>query len=112
MYLAGGVRSMTETDRARVLVVCTGNVCRSPLVERVLAHTVGAQIEVQSAGTAALVDSPMDGRAAAQLQRWRMDPAGFVARQVVPAMVARAVNMASYSRGCSEGPLDGCSYGK
>ena len=23
-----------------------------------------------------------------------------------------AVNMASYSRGCSEGPLAGCSYGK
>jgi protein-tyrosine phosphatase len=90
MYLAGGAGSMTEADRARVLVVCTGNVCRSPLVERVLAHSVGAQIEVQSAGTAALVDSPMDRRAAAQLEAWKMDPAGFVARQVVPSMVARA----------------------
>lgn len=79
-----------EVHRARVLVVCTGNVCRSPLIERALAHAVGARIEVESAGTAALVGSPMDGRAAAQLQAWRMDPAGFVARQLAPAMVDRA----------------------
>jgi protein-tyrosine phosphatase len=81
---------VTEVDRARVLVVCTGNVCRSPLIERALTHGVGARIEVESAGTAALVGSPMDQRAEAQLSAWRMDASGFVARQLVPAMVARA----------------------
>jgi protein-tyrosine phosphatase len=81
---------VTEVNKARVLVVCTGNVCRSPLIERALSHAVGARIEVESAGTAALVGLPMDDRAAAQLRAWRMDPAGFVARQMVPAMVAQA----------------------
>ena len=81
---------MTERERPRVLVVCTGNVCRSPLIERALTHAVGARIEVESAGTAALVGSPMEGRAAALLQAWRMEPAGFVARQLVRDMVARA----------------------
>lgn len=81
---------MTDLDRARVLVVCTGNVCRSPLIERALTHAVGARIAVESAGTAALVGSAMDARTAALLEAWRMDPSGFVARQLVPAMVARA----------------------
>ena len=81
---------MTEVNRARVLVVCTGNVCRSPLIERALSHAVGARIEVESAGTAALVGSPMDGRVAAQLRAWKMESAGFVARQLVPNMVADA----------------------
>ena len=51
---------------------------------------MGARIEVESAGTAAKVGSPMDRRAAAQLQAWRMEPAGFGARQLVAGMVAQA----------------------
>jgi len=81
---------VTAGEKARVLVVCTGNVCRSPLIERALRHGVGARIEVESAGTAAKVGSPMDRRAAAQLQAWRMEPGGFVARQLVAGMVAQA----------------------
>lgn len=44
-----------------ILVLCTGNICRSPIAEAVLrARLVGAGIEVRSAGTAALVGEPAD----------------------------------------------------
>ena len=45
----------------RVLVVCTGNVCRSPLIEQML-HTTYAdcsQVSFASAGTHAMVDAQM-----------------------------------------------------
>ncbi|WP_446740540.1 arsenate reductase/protein-tyrosine-phosphatase family protein [Ornithinimicrobium sp. CNJ-824] len=48
-------------DTGRILVVCTGNVCRSPLVERLLQQGLDERwgpgaFEVRSAGTGALVD--------------------------------------------------------
>jgi protein-tyrosine phosphatase len=49
----------------RILVVCTGNVCRSPLAEALLrlqlqADGRGEGTQVQSAGTRALVGQPAD----------------------------------------------------
>ena len=41
-------------DKPKVLVVCLGNICRSPMGEAVLAHTAkerGIDIHVESAGT-------------------------------------------------------------
>lgn len=78
-----------------LLVVCTGNVCRSPLVERVLQHHLdGAHgagtIRVHSAGTGALVGSPMDERSAALLRDLGGDPGGFAARRLTSGMVAEA----------------------
>lgn len=48
-------------DNFSILVVCTGNVCRSPLAERLLANHLRdiPEITVSSAGTHALVDQPM-----------------------------------------------------
>ncbi|GGH41149.1 arsenate reductase/protein-tyrosine-phosphatase family protein [Microbacterium album] len=44
----------------RVLTVCTGNVCRSPLAEVLLASALPAdRVEVRSAGMRALVGDPM-----------------------------------------------------
>ncbi len=52
------------TREFAVLCVGTGNICRSPAAERLLAAALGAEIDVSSAGTLALVgrwiDSPMD----------------------------------------------------
>ncbi|GMA87571.1 hypothetical protein GCM10025868_28210 [Angustibacter aerolatus] len=57
---------------ARVLVVCTGNVCRSPLVERLLRQRLGTDaVDVSSAGTQALVGEPMTDPAAAEPGRAR-----------------------------------------
>ncbi len=45
----------------RILVVCTGNICRSPMAEALLRARLGARVQqVASAGTGALVGHPAD----------------------------------------------------
>lgn len=82
-------------DVARVLIVCTGNICRSPFVERLLQHKLDERrpgsdraILVHSAGTAALSGSAMDERAAARLVALGSDPVGFRARALTPDLIA------------------------
>ncbi|HEY3006369.1 MAG TPA: hypothetical protein VGJ44_28745 [Kribbellaceae bacterium] len=84
---------------AAILFVCTGNVCRSPMMERLLVARLDAglgagvrsgRIAVTSAGTAALVGQPMTPEAARELIRLGGDPAGFVARRLTTALVERA----------------------
>ncbi len=63
------------TKKTRVLMVCLGNICRSPTAEAMLrkkVHEAGLddRVEVDSAGTAAYhVDSPPDRRAVAHGER-------------------------------------------
>lgn len=68
-----------------VLCVCTGNICRSPLAERLLGAALPA-VTVESAGIGALQGSPMDPAAAAIARR-----EGFTdeheGRQLTQAMV-------------------------
>jgi protein-tyrosine phosphatase len=67
----------------RILTVCTGNVCRSPLAEQLLtAEFSGLDVEVSSAGTQALVGRPMDDRAARYSAQLGGDPSSHVARQL------------------------------
>ena len=53
---------------ARVLTVCTGNICRSPFIERALQAELDRSwgpgvVEVTSAGTGAMVGEPMNAPA-------------------------------------------------
>ncbi len=48
---------MTHAIR-RILVLCEGNHCRSPLAEALLRQALGASISVHSAGLGALVGEP------------------------------------------------------
>jgi protein-tyrosine phosphatase len=73
-----------------LLVVCTGNVCRSPFIERMLALALPPGFAVSSAGTAALIGEPIDPQAADQLRLHGAKPDGFVARQLTAEMVAEA----------------------
>ena len=78
----------------RILTVCTGNVCRSPFLERALQRGLDqawgpGRFEVRSAGTGALVGEPMDPRAAAQLGDLGTAD-GFVARAITPEIVAQS----------------------
>lgn len=70
----------------RVLMVCLGNICRSPTAEgvlRALAEARGIPVEVDSAGTAAWhAGSPPDARSVAHAARRRFDLSGLRARQV------------------------------
>lgn len=42
-----------------ILVICTGNICRSPLGERLLRNKLPTKV-INSAGTSAMVDHPAD----------------------------------------------------
>ncbi|CAN7343493.1 low molecular weight phosphatase family protein [Knoellia sp. LjRoot47] len=78
-----------QTTNGRILVVCTGNICRSPYIERVLAHELsGTGIAVSSAGTGALVGSPVDPESARRLVAVGANAEGFAARQITREIVA------------------------
>jgi protein-tyrosine-phosphatase len=57
----------------RILFVCTGNTCRSPMAEGILRRMLEDQglqhVEVRSAGVAAMDGTPVSGLAAAILQQ-------------------------------------------
>ncbi|MGG5170798.1 low molecular weight phosphatase family protein [Pseudarthrobacter sp. J1738] len=91
-----GSLSMTSSEPFRVLTVCTGNICRSPLAERVLQAGFDALhpgvFEVTSAGTGAIVDHSMQPEAAELVQKYGGDSDGFVSRQITPE-IARAADL-------------------
>jgi len=74
----------------RICVVCLGNICRSPMAERVLAAQLdlaglAGRVVVDSAGTGDWhLGEPMDVRARAELSRRGHDPGGHEARQIQP----------------------------
>lgn len=75
----------------RILTVCTGNICRSPLAEQLLAARLAdADVACESAGTAALVGQPMDGRAADYSRAHGGDPSRHRAAQLTPDRVREA----------------------
>lgn len=85
------------SEQFKILVVCLGNVCRSPLAERLLRlrfdQMLGAgspDVEVTSAGVRALVGSAMDELSAAELERLGGQTDGFASRQVTGAMAGSA----------------------
>jgi protein-tyrosine phosphatase len=82
---------------ARILAVCTGNICRSPLIERLLAARLtqrfGAAaggVVIRSAGSWGHEGDPMEPFAADCVVRLGGDPAGFVARELQAGMVTAA----------------------
>ncbi len=77
---------MTPAGKRRIEVVCTGNICRSPMAEVVLRAKLAAagldDVEVTSSGTSAWhIGDPMDERAEAALRRRGYDGSAHVARQ-------------------------------
>lgn len=70
--------------------MCAGNVCRSPLAERLLAMSLGDAAEVISAGTIAPVGEPMSPESAANLTRLGGDPAGHWATRLTETMASSA----------------------
>jgi protein-tyrosine phosphatase len=67
-----------------VLFVCTGNICRSPLGERLLRARLDAEvpIRVASAGTAAMVGMGIDEPSALALRDLGVDADGHIAQQL------------------------------
>lgn len=73
-----------------VLMVCTGNICRSPTAERMLrahAERLGVTgLTVTSAGTRAVVGYGMEATAREVLRGLGGDPTQFRAQQLTPAL--------------------------
>lgn len=81
----------SEPDRLfAILCVCTGNVCRSPVAERLLAHRLGPEVHVTSAGTLGLAGRSIEPEMVAQLAAADVPEAEFVARRLTPADVRGA----------------------
>ncbi|MDQ0574554.1 arsenate reductase/protein-tyrosine-phosphatase family protein [Agromyces albus] len=84
-----------------ILVVCTGNVCRSPLAEQLLAARfadAGFDATVYSAGTAALVGEPMPVQAVALSTRYGGVPGNHVGVQLTQQLVDAADLVLTASR--------------
>lgn len=85
------------SDVFRVLVVCTGNICRSAQAEQLIRARVAqgypaiaSVVAVESAGTGALVGSGMPTQAAALSEKYGGAPADHSARQLTIEQVRRA----------------------
>ena len=73
-----------------VLVVCTGNICRSPMAAGLLQHylpdSLKANIEVTSAGTHALHGHQAEPNAIEAMNRIGIDISGHRAQQITKSM--------------------------
>lgn len=71
-----------------VLVICAGNICRSPTGEHLLRRNLGGTgIRVSSAGLTAVVGHPLERHALDTLQRHGHQPQEHQARQLTPQIL-------------------------
>ena len=74
----------------RVLMVCTGNICRSPMAEALLVRRLtdrGVEVRVASAGIAALVGHAAAPEAQALMRERGFDIGAHRGRQLTPEII-------------------------
>ena len=74
---------------SNVLVVCTGNICRSPYAEAIIRKRA-EHLSVDSAGLAALVDHEADPTGLSVAQDRGIDLSNHKGRQITRAMVGKS----------------------
>jgi protein-tyrosine phosphatase len=73
---------------SKILVVCTGNICRSPLGEGLLRQRLRRRsVEVRSAGTGAMVGWPADPLSVEVAQAHGLDLSAHRAQQATQALL-------------------------
>ena len=89
----------------RVLHVCTGNICRSPMAEHLMREGLRNRLgvgsgafRIESAGTWGLTGSPMEPHALTTLASYAVDGAAFRARELTGEQVATADLVLTASR--------------
>jgi protein-tyrosine phosphatase len=82
--------SIEPDPQFTILCVCTGNICRSPAAERLLAARLGPEVRVVSAGTFGLVGRGVEPEMAAHLVAAGVPDVGFTARRLTAADVREA----------------------
>lgn len=72
----------------RILIVCVGNICRSPTAEHLMRTALrDTGIEVSSAGLGALVDKPIEPTALSILEQHGHSPEQHRARQLTGSIL-------------------------
>lgn len=84
----------------RVVFVCTGNICRSPAAERLLASRVppDTEVTVESMGTGAVVGEAISPPMADLLTAAGVNPSDFAARLATTALLENADLVVGLSR--------------
>lgn len=72
-----------------ILVVCVGNICRSPVGERLLKDLLPSK-EISSAGVSALVGNSADEKATIVANRYGLSLDGHIARQLTAEMCRKS----------------------
>lgn len=75
-----------------ILMVCVGNVCRSPMAEMLLRHKLAAKqknIQVASAGLGALIGHGTDANAQMLMNKMNIDTSKHQARQLNTNIIAK-----------------------
>ena len=84
-----------------ILVVCIGNICRSPVGERLLKQLLPEK-HVFSAGVGAVVGAGVDLTMEKVAKSRGLETAGHIARQITPDMCRKADLILSMNREISE----------
>lgn len=85
-----------DKNRNLVLVVCTGNTCRSPMAAKLLQHALAAeipplnQLTVTSAGVAAIPGEPASKNSVAALKKVKIDLSQHESQPVTQELINRA----------------------
>lgn len=83
-------------ERNLILTICTGNVCRSPMAEKLLQHALAAKgpplsrLEVGSAGIAAGYGDPASANSVAALKKVQLDLGAHQSQPLTSDLVDRA----------------------
>jgi protein-tyrosine-phosphatase len=84
-------------DPGHILVVCTGNVCRSPMGAALLQHALAAQpeplrsLKVVSAGVASRYGQPASPNSVTALKKAGVDLKGHVSRPLTQELLDRSL---------------------
>ena len=85
-----------NTTRDHLLVICTGNTCRSPMAAKLLEHSFSAEssslnkLTIKSAGISALLGSPASGNSIAVLKKVNIDLSQHQSQPLTQNLIDRA----------------------
>lgn len=92
----------------KLIFVCTGNTCRSPMAEGLLKHLLGSKCgwDISSAGVRASNGLPASPGSLAALREKGIDLTGHYSRRLTPQMIREADLLVTMTRGHRDAILE------